>query len=46
MASEEDAPPPGDELTDEEGDLEGVKDNPIETDPGAEADLMGHPSAE
>jgi len=32
-ASEEDAPAPGDELTEEEGDLEGVEDNPDETNP-------------
>ena len=32
-ASEEDTSPPGDEFTEEEGDLEGVEDNPDETNP-------------
>jgi len=45
-ASEEDAPPPGDELTDEEGDLEGVKDNPVKIDPRVEVDPMGDLSVE
>jgi len=45
-ASVEDAPPPGDELPDEEADLERVEDNPVGTDPGVEADPIGDPSAE
>ena len=45
-ASEDDAPPPGDELTEEEEDLEGVEDNPDDTNPRVEADLMGDPRRE
>ena len=44
--SEEDALPPGNELTDEEGDLEGVEANPVETNPRVEDDLVGDPNAE
>jgi len=45
-SSEEDAPPPGDELTEEEGDLEGVEDNPGDTNPRVEADPKGDPMEE
>ena len=44
--SEEDAPPLGNELTNEKGDLEGVEDNPVETDLGVKDDPMGDASAE
>jgi len=44
--SEEDAPPPHDELTNEEEDLEGLEDNPVKKDPGVEADPMRDSSAE
>ena len=45
-ASEKDAPAPDDELTDEEGNLEGVENNPIETGSGVEAGPMDDTSAE
>jgi len=45
-ASEEDAPPPDNELTEQEGDLEGVEDNPGETNPMVEADQKGDPMEE